>query len=57
MKFEEYSLTDLLQSLEAELAKGLSEIRHAQGDLDKAENRYVFALALIHYLKKKDMQI
>jgi hypothetical protein len=55
MKFEEYSLTDLLQSLEAELAKGLSEIRHAQVDLDKAENRYVFALALIHYLKKKDI--
>jgi len=46
-------MAELLQSLEAELAKGLSEIRHAQGDLDKAESRYVFALALLHYLKQK----
>ena len=53
MRFEDYELIDLLMSLEAELAKGLNEIRHAQGDLEKAESRYVFALALIHYLKRK----
>jgi len=53
MKFEDYNVADLLLSLEAELAKGLNEIRHAQGDLEKAESRYVFALALIHYLKRK----
>ena len=56
MRFEDYNIGELLQSLEAELAKGLSEIRHAKGDLDKAESRYVFALALIHYLKK-DLKI
>jgi len=53
MNFEEHSLAELLTSLEAELAKGLNELRHAQGDLDKAEGRYIFALALIHYLKKR----
>jgi hypothetical protein len=52
MRFEEYEVSELLQSLEAELAKGLSEIRHAQADLDKAESRYNFALALLHYLKR-----
>jgi len=53
MKFEDHTKAELLQSLEAELAKGLNELRHAQGDLDKAEGRYIFALALIHYLKRE----
>lgn len=53
MRFEDYSLEELLISLEGELAKGLNEIRHAQQDLDKAENRYGFVLALIHYIKKR----
>jgi hypothetical protein len=53
MKFEDYSIEELLQSLEGELAKGLNELRHAQQDLDKAENRYGFVLALIHYIKTK----
>jgi hypothetical protein len=56
MNFEEHTVRDLIISLEAELAKGLSEIRHAQADLDKADNRYKFVLALIHYIKK-DMKI
>jgi hypothetical protein len=44
---------ELLVGLEGELAKGLSEIRHAQTDLEKAENRYKFSLAMIHYLKDR----
>ena len=53
MRFEDYSLEELLASLEAELAKGLNEIRHAQNDLVRAENRYSFVLALIHYMKNR----
>jgi hypothetical protein len=53
MLFENHSLLELLGGLEAELAKGLSEIRHAQTDLEKAENRYKFSLAMIHYLKER----
>jgi len=53
MFFEEHDLLELLQGLEGELAKGLSEIRHARGDLEKAENRYKFSLAMIHYLKQQ----
>jgi len=52
MRFEDHDLSDLLSSLEAETAKQLNEIRYAQDDLIKIENRCKFNLALIHYLKK-----
>ena len=53
MNFEEHSGEDLLKSLEAEVAKSISEIRHAQDDLEKAMNRQKFILAVIHYLKQR----
>jgi hypothetical protein len=53
MIFDEYSLFDLLRSLEGEVAKASAEITHAQNDLDKAMNRQKFILALIHYLKQR----
>jgi hypothetical protein len=53
MDFREHSLKDLIQGLEGEVAKSVSEIRHAQEDLDKATNRQKFILALIHHLKDR----
>ena len=53
MLFDEHSVTDLLSSLEAEVAKSMSEISHAQQDLEKATNRQKFILALIHHLKQR----
>ena len=53
MIFDDHSLNDLLISMEAELAKGIAEIRHAQEDLIKAERRQVFTLAVIHHLKQR----
>jgi hypothetical protein len=50
---EDLSRKDLLESLEAEVAKSLNELAHARGDLDKINGRLRFALAAIHILKDK----
>jgi len=54
MDLRDYSDTDLLKSLEAEVAKSLNEIKTAQGDIDKIKGRLRFALAVIHILKDKE---
>jgi len=56
MDFNEVSVKDLLLSLEAELAKSLNEVRHAQDDLDKANSRLRFAVALLHNIKNRDIK-
>jgi len=53
MIFDEHSVKDLLKSLEAEIAKTTAEILHAQTDLEKAQNRQKFILALVHHLKQR----
>jgi hypothetical protein len=53
MNFDETPISDLLQGLEGEIAKSISEIRHAQEDLEKAQNRQKFILAVIHHLKQR----
>lgn len=53
MDLRDYSDDDLIKSLEAEIAKSLSEVKSAQGDLDKINGRLRFALAVLHILKDK----
>lgn len=53
MDLRDYSEEDLIKSLEAEVAKALSEVKSAQGDLDKINSRLRFALAVLHTLKGK----
>jgi len=53
MDLEKYRIDQLMASLEQEVAKSLSEIRCAQGDLEKANSRLRFTLAVIHVLKNK----
>lgn len=53
MIFDDHSLEELLQGLEGEVAKTISELNHAQQDLEKAQNRQKFILALIHHLKTR----
>jgi len=53
MDFNTIAFKDLLASLETEVAKALNELRHAQEDLDKAESRLKFTLAVIHNLKDR----
>jgi hypothetical protein len=52
-ELEDYPNKDLLESLEAEIAKSLGELKCAQGDLDKINGRLRFALAVVHILKGK----
>jgi hypothetical protein len=44
--FEEYSQSQLIKTLEEEVAKSSSELRTAQ-------SRHRFLLSLIHYMKNK----
>lgn len=53
MDFYDHNITDILKSLEGEVAKSISEIRHAQDDLEKATNRMKFILAVTHHLKQR----
>lgn len=41
---------ELLQSLIAEIAKATNEIKCARGDIDKAQSRIKFLLAVAHTL-------
>jgi hypothetical protein len=54
MQLEDYNNRDLLKSLEAECAKALNEIKTAQNDIDKANSRLRFILAVIHILKQRE---
>ncbi len=53
MELKDLSTPDLLKSLEAEIAKGLAEIKCSQGDLDKANARLRFCLAVLHTIKDR----
>jgi hypothetical protein len=53
MDLERYTEDELLKSLEAEIAKSLGEIKCAQGDLEKANSRLRFSLAVLHTFKDK----
>jgi len=54
MRFEDLTKEELLLSMEAEVAKSLSELKHAEDDLTKANSRMKFILAIIHHIKDKD---
>ena len=53
MELKDLSTEDLLKSLEAEIAKALAEIKCSQGDLDKANARLRFSLAVLHTIKDR----
>ena len=53
MDLNDFSNRELIQSLEAECAKAINEIKSAQADMDKAKSRLRFILAVIHILKER----
>ena len=53
MIFDDKTDDEIFRSIEAEVAKALSELRCAKRDLEQAEVRMKFALATVHYLKKR----
>lgn len=50
---EDLTKKDIIESLEAEIAKSLNELQHAKEDLNKINGRLRFALAATHILKSK----
>jgi exonuclease VII small subunit len=53
MIFDNHTLEEIIQSIEAESAKAMAEIRCAEQDLKQASNRLKFIIATTHYLKQK----
>lgn len=53
MELEDYKDEDLLNSIEAELAKATNEWRCAQGDLEKINSRLRFCLLALHIIKQR----
>ena len=51
MRLEDYTPEELLQSIEAEVAKSLNELRCLLGDADKISARLKFAMATLHIIK------
>jgi len=50
---DDYTDTQLLQSIEAEIAKATNEVRCLQGDADKINSRLRFALLALHIIKNR----
>lgn len=51
MDIQDYTDHELLQSIEAEIAKCTNELRCLQGDADKINSRLRFALLALHVIK------
>lgn len=51
MFFDKLTTAEILQSLEAEAAKGLSELKCLKKDCEQIDARMRFILSAIHYLK------
>ena len=56
MDFKDLNNTQVVQTLLAETAKALNEVRHAQDDLEKVESRMKFNLAILHNLTTRDLK-
>jgi hypothetical protein len=54
MDFNDLNSDQVLQTVVAEVAKAVNEVRHAQDDLDKADSRLRFILAAVHNLRLRD---
>lgn len=56
MDIKDYSDDELLQSLEAEIAKTTNELRCLQGDAEKISSRLRFALLALHVIKDRKVK-
>lgn len=48
--------SEIIQTLEMEIAKANNELKCAHTDVEKANNRIKFCLTALHYLKNEDIQ-
>jgi len=56
MDFSKLTSAELVESIVGEVAKSLNEVRHAQDDLEKADSRLRFALAVLNTIKDRDIK-
>jgi hypothetical protein len=56
MDFNKLTSAELVESIVGEVAKTLNEVRHAQDDLEKADSRLRFALAVLNTIKDRDIK-
>lgn len=54
--WEQLTNQEILNTLEAELAKTASELRDLEVTVAKSRNRVRFALTAIHHMKNADME-
>jgi len=53
--WDNHSTSEILRSIEQEIAKAQNEINCASKDVHKAKNRLSFATTALHNLKKRDL--
>ena len=54
--WDQKKITEILNSLEQEIAKAQNEIKCAKADVDKASSRIAFCLSAVHHLKNRDIK-
>ena len=50
------TIPEILQSMEMEIAKAQNELRCAERDIRKAQNRVAFTISALHNLKERDIK-
>ena len=54
--WENKTIPEIIKSMEKEIAKAQNELRCANGDMSKAQNRIAFCLSAIHHLNSRDIK-
>jgi septal ring factor EnvC (AmiA/AmiB activator) len=54
--WKEKTIPEIIKSMEMEIAKAKNELRCAEKDMSKAQNRIAFTLSAIHNLKDRDIK-
>lgn len=54
--WDQHPTEEIIKSLEMEIAKTRAELKCAQTDVEKAQNRMSFCLSAVHNLKTRDLQ-
>jgi hypothetical protein len=54
--WKDKTVSEILQSMEAEIAKAKNELSCAEGDIQKAKGRITFIISAIHNLNSRDIE-
>ena len=54
--WDDKTIPEILKSMEMEIAKAQNELRCAERDIRKAQNRIAFTLSAIHNLNDRDIE-